>query len=515
MITLDPHRDFHMVAYTDGGCRPSNPGNIGYGIHAYVYCEPLGKGERNTGCSLFDITKTGYIKRKNNKSEHEEVKVLYYVDATHSFDQLATNNYAELCAIYETFKYVKEHPQIKSLHIRADSQYAMKSICEWTPGWKRNGWKNSQGIPVSNQAILQDIDALYTSLKENVSIKMEWVKGHNEGSDNADVGNEKADRLATMGVYHSTYGLSDNRLIETEPSEYWNSSVIRNLLFTGANLFFFTGKPEFDGYYYLSTHAGSDDLIGMRSADTNISVIKTTKEEYPVEVLKQTHHKLAGEGFNTMVAVVLQKLYKPQIFKDIQIFKDRALFKRFAYRNDLYVLEQSNKEEPVSKELVPPLISHRLSTEFSWMRDLLDNVDSQLKIEPLDTFSIGNIQLLNITSSLYEEVEKVVKKKKDKPEHVVKEYILKPTIIQSESLFKLKTELNLQQGKKVCEFRLDMGIDMPTRNSLKAIETRKPLVYLAFWQPSSDMVRYACIVHTNGHDGCGVWCNPHANILLV
>ncbi|KAI0074557.1 ribonuclease H-like protein [Panus rudis PR-1116 ss-1] len=87
-----------------------------------------------------------------------------------------TNNRAELIAIVRV---LQTTPLSKTpLQILTDSQYSMKcgymrfskqilstlrvsiGIKEWLQKWKRNGYKNSKGKPVSNRAIIEYIDAL-------------------------------------------------------------------------------------------------------------------------------------------------------------------------------------------------------------------------------------------------------------------------------------------------------------------------------------------------------------------
>src|SRR4051812_24032970 len=59
----------------------------------------------------------------------------------------ATNNIAELTALERLLE--ATDPALP-LEVRMDSQYAMKAVTTWLPGWKRNGWKTSGGKPVAN-----------------------------------------------------------------------------------------------------------------------------------------------------------------------------------------------------------------------------------------------------------------------------------------------------------------------------------------------------------------------------
>lgn len=46
------------------------------------------------------------------------------------------------------------------LRIRTASEYAVKAIRDWLPGFARNGWRTQAGAPVQNKALLQYVAAL-------------------------------------------------------------------------------------------------------------------------------------------------------------------------------------------------------------------------------------------------------------------------------------------------------------------------------------------------------------------
>ncbi|GAA4378961.1 ribonuclease HI family protein [Paeniglutamicibacter cryotolerans] len=84
-----------------------------------------------------------------------------------------TNNMGELMAVLDLFRATRHMPEEK-LHILCDSQYVINCVTKWMAGWKRKGWKKSDGKPVLNMDLLKDID------KEIVgrTYEFEWVKGH-------------------------------------------------------------------------------------------------------------------------------------------------------------------------------------------------------------------------------------------------------------------------------------------------------------------------------------------------
>ena len=102
----------------------------------------------------------------------------------------ATNNVAELTALERLLTTVD--PAV-SMEIRMDSQYAMKAVTTWLPGWKRNGWKNSAGKPVANQELVVRIDTLLTGRK----VEFRYVAAHQVGGDRL---NDFADRAASQAA---------------------------------------------------------------------------------------------------------------------------------------------------------------------------------------------------------------------------------------------------------------------------------------------------------------------------
>lgn len=140
--------DHPVTIYTDGACR-GNPGPGGWGV-------TLSRGK-----------------------QHREL---------FGGEPLTTNNRMELTAAIEALKALKR-PLPVQLH--TDSTYLIKGITEWLPGWKARGWRKSDGKPVENTDLWQQLEQ---AASPHV-IEWVWVKGHA-----GNPGNEKADHLANRGV---------------------------------------------------------------------------------------------------------------------------------------------------------------------------------------------------------------------------------------------------------------------------------------------------------------------------
>ncbi|RDS63689.1 ribonuclease H [Streptomyces sp. M7] len=102
----------------------------------------------------------------------------------------ATNNVAELTALERLLS--ATDPDVP-LEIRMDSQYAMKAVTTWLPGWKRNGWKTSAGKPVANQDLVVRID----DLLDGRDVEFRYVPAHQVDGDPL---NDFADRAASRAA---------------------------------------------------------------------------------------------------------------------------------------------------------------------------------------------------------------------------------------------------------------------------------------------------------------------------
>ena len=102
----------------------------------------------------------------------------------------ATNNVAELTALERLL--AATDPGVP-LEVRMDSQYAMKAVTTWLPGWKRNGWRTAAGKPVANQELVVRIDGLL----QDRSVEFRYVPAHQVDGDRL---NDFADRAASQAA---------------------------------------------------------------------------------------------------------------------------------------------------------------------------------------------------------------------------------------------------------------------------------------------------------------------------
>jgi len=99
-----------------------------------------------------------------------------------------TNNRMELMAVIQALTALKR-PCAVTLYL--DSQYVLKGITEWLPGWKAKGWRTAGKTPVKNVELWRELEGLAAQHE----VEWRWVRGHN-----GDPGNERADGLANRGA---------------------------------------------------------------------------------------------------------------------------------------------------------------------------------------------------------------------------------------------------------------------------------------------------------------------------
>ncbi|KQV71544.1 ribonuclease HI [Nocardioides sp. Root122] len=109
-----------------------------------------------------------------------------------------TNNMGELMAVLDLLQQTAHLDE--DLHVYCDSKYVIDSVTKWMPGWKRKGWKKSDGKPVLNVELMKAIDAAMDGRRDRV--RFEWVKGHagHELNEAADVRANAAATAYQRGV---------------------------------------------------------------------------------------------------------------------------------------------------------------------------------------------------------------------------------------------------------------------------------------------------------------------------
>jgi ribonuclease HI len=104
-----------------------------------------------------------------------------------------TNNRMEMSAVATFLERVLEGPEAHDGTIRVelltDSTYVIQGVTSWVHGWKKRGWKKSDGTAVVNQDLWETLDDLASHPR--LKLKFRYVRGHSEIP-----GNERADVLS-------------------------------------------------------------------------------------------------------------------------------------------------------------------------------------------------------------------------------------------------------------------------------------------------------------------------------
>ncbi len=103
-------------------------------------------------------------------------------------EQDTTNNRMEMMAAIKALESLKRPCKVK---LTTDSQYVMKGMTEWLPGWKKRGWKTAGRQPVKNVDLWKRLD----QVANGHQIDWQWVRGHTGHPEN-----ERADQLATGAI---------------------------------------------------------------------------------------------------------------------------------------------------------------------------------------------------------------------------------------------------------------------------------------------------------------------------
>lgn len=130
-----------------------------------------------------------------------------------------TNNMGELKAVLDLFEATASRPEAK-LRVYCDSQYVINSLTKWMPGWKKKGWKKSDGKPVLNRDLLEALDRALTGR----DYEFIWVKGHaghelNEKADSLANGAARAYQEGREPAHGPGFGASAEPATAAEPVE--------------------------------------------------------------------------------------------------------------------------------------------------------------------------------------------------------------------------------------------------------------------------------------------------------
>ncbi len=113
-------------------------------------------------------------------------------------DPRTTNQRMEITASLRALEALAPGAGEDGVLVRSDSAYVVNCFLQrWWVGWERRGWRNSQGRPVANRDLWEQL--LGIALDPAVPVRFEWVKGHSGDRWN-DVVDELANTAASKGL---------------------------------------------------------------------------------------------------------------------------------------------------------------------------------------------------------------------------------------------------------------------------------------------------------------------------
>jgi ribonuclease HI len=112
-------------------------------------------------------------------------------------DQAQTNQRAELSGIHLAVSILAlKGAFAEDLVIYTDSDYSIKCLTEWMPGWVARGWKTSVGKPVLHRDLIEGIAEHLSKFKH----RFQYVRAHTGGVDDLSKQNDIVDRMARESV---------------------------------------------------------------------------------------------------------------------------------------------------------------------------------------------------------------------------------------------------------------------------------------------------------------------------
>lgn len=497
-----------MVLYSDGGARP-NPGFGGAGIHGYLYsATPMNKGVGRN----FEITSQGYFDKsdkdqivavKEGQSVEEllnedtviAVTPLKYIDITHSIPgNTSTNNTAELIAATRAIRYSMDY-DVKYLTVLTDSDYTRNGANQWVEGWIANNWIKNDGSTVSNHELWKDLVATREAAEaKGIRVSIGRVPGHS-----GEVGNDRADMLASMGVFDAQRSIFGETIEATEADGYWKNTVNRHPFIAHRRCYFSSQSAFAPGVYHLGDHGKDDELLGKRASDGCYSVVQLEEPDTVLELLRRHQASLSGAS-NSIFAMHLDQIYGVDQYKSIDLFGERSFTPPNGYRLDIKHADKT----PLTREFKPAMLAARSIEQLSNLEVLLDKFNSDSP----------DLTKHEITSYFYDLTEKKIPPKKGQSEGTIEVATkLKPEIVVGLAEMTVKAKLPSDGPEQFEDLKLTLGIDILDRNSLKRLEGLRPHIYLVTWSVSDTAYRYATIIKAGG--STGIWCGVYSNLRVV
>lgn len=481
---------YKAVLYCDGGARPTNPGYAGYGIHGYVYSDkPTKKG---IGKNNWMAGAEGYVKKTESPGV-ENVDVVAYIDRYATMPEICSNNLAEAQAAIDTITHTQSvvpDYKLSAMHIYTDNKGVVMASNELLERWEKLGWRKTNGDPLANVETMKKLLASIREFKSTAELKVSWIEAHN-----GHIGNEAADDLATIACLKRMRGEQGDHTTVSSVGDgsYWNPNHDRHaLLFHKTMYFLTTAECVKPGEYFVGNHGKKDDQVIKQAADGYRGYVWLKD---PIVLLEQIRQKQIEvcKGEMRVSLMHLDTVMSPDIYDTIHRHGTDCLAKLTPSRADLSCVPKT----PVTRILEPFMIGYSAIENCSELKTLLEHLEA------------GNTEVFTPTDITDQFYKKVVKKgKKGSPDTEVTQLIDNFTPGQHGIAVKLKVKTK----DELVETQATLGIDLPTRNALKKLETEDPKIYGVTWM-EINAYRYAFVITTD--TAKAVYCAWCTNLMMI
>lgn len=486
-----PKIDKKMIVYSDGGCRGDN---------------------RFTGWGCFSE-----VKVTDEKSD------LCRIQSYGGITAPSTNQVAELVGATKAIQLANKHG-VEDLLIKTDSQYVIEGITKHYNNWVKNGYLNSQGKPIANKPYWDKLAKENTDFKASGGkIKYQWVKGHS-----GNVGNEWADKLATLGV-----GLSSKSDKEVEVTKYIRvtksvEAVTKpkykfsyNRMHVNDFVYFRVGEeptPCKDGYYtyYTGKMQGLDEL-GVLAAENKLAVIKI-KEPLPlINEVTTVHSQMDKDSCGYIGQIITRHLYQAKVAEAVDLDGIHMLTrvglcyshvkekpsKKGPYRGKGNWLEKDDlyfEDKCITYIANPPRNSFKLIDQLTELEFILNKCMK-------DNFASSKmIDVFDITDEIF-----VVEEKELKNKRIKKTIKVNPDLAPPATTY---THHPVIDGKKY-KVKMRLGLDFLARNDFSGMlkgKTDAPTVKMVYMRRGAT-ANWFTIVESDGD--WGIYAAQCSNMIVL
>lgn len=473
-----------VVLYSDGGCGPTNPGFMGWGVHGYRWRELADPTAKGTVVEGHLMTETGYTADGTTGS----IEPLEYHQLIGCTALMGTNNRAELLGAHHALLKAATLG-VQCVQLYTDSDYTVKGINTWRAAWERASWTKPDGSPVANSDLWI---ALYKTVDDvrgaGIDLTVTWVKGHADG-----LGNVQADLLASVGVQRALVGTDDIEWMERPVPKFWKHSNERHPMLNFSRIYFNTlHQNQVEGEYFQANPYKDDLVIGKRLPSSGYSIVRLNTPDPIIEMVRTRHCDIAS-GYNLVAMMKLDRVFSHEVFHYLDrspagtLQKDRRNFNlNFADRR------------PVSLEINPTGLSLRAIEAFGCLDDVLKAFDTKDHVDTSSTYTF-----IDVSDTFYTYSTKKIK-------GVQTEIgVLNSNISSADSDMLVTVSY---QGHDL-SIPISLGLDLPPRNALKRLEDHLPKVWIAVTTSAPGVIRYAGIVKCN--ESVGIWSNYFSDTLFI